>query len=207
MKFSESLSDLHVSEVTYQWLRLGLVNRRTYGGCFGMMSKKSAAAHGLQVIRNTNSHAVPFCNNDQRAKAEKKRNFCALGQPHNASLSPRPNVKGSTRKRGVGPLHHPRVTHLISHPPSSLSGKFKGRGDRGLMGKRGGRMAGRGPIKKKTRKDRKSAHARNKRIEKSNGVHALLPLPVVWSTSLVSLARSSSHTLREISRTLPRVKY
>ena len=54
MKFSESLSDLHVSEVAYQWLRLGLVNRRTYSG-FGTMSKKSAAAHGLQVkilIRN-----------------------------------------------------------------------------------------------------------------------------------------------------------
>jgi hypothetical protein len=114
------------------------------------MSKKSAAvgtgAMALStteiLIRNTNSHAVPNCNNDQQSEAEKKRNFCALGQPHICKSKPEARVKGSTRKRGVGPLHHPRVTHLISHPPSSSSGEFKGRGGRGLMGKRGGRRYG-----------------------------------------------------------------
>jgi hypothetical protein len=55
-------------------------------------------------------------------------------------------------------------------------------------------MAVRGPIE--TRKDRKSAHAIKRRID---GVHTPFPSPVVWATGLVSLAKSSSHALCEIS--------
>ena len=97
-------------------------------------------------LRNTNSHAVPFCNNDQQSEGQEKEFLCSWSTAYIyiyiCKSKPEARVKGSTRKRGVGPLHHPRVTHLISYPPSSSSGKFGGQGGRGSMGKRGGRRYG-----------------------------------------------------------------
>ena len=97
---------------------------------------------GRVDLRNTNSHAVPFCNNDQQSEGQEKEFLCSWSTAYICKSKPEALVKGSTRKRGVGPLHHPRVTHLISHPPSSSSGKFGGQGGRGSMGKRGGRHYG-----------------------------------------------------------------
>ena len=56
-------------------------------------------------------------------------------------------------------------------------------------------MAACGPIE--AQKDRKSAHAIKKRIEKSNDVHASLPSPVVWATGLVSRKNLLPYVVRD----------
>ena len=107
-------------------------------------------------------------NHGQQERIRGRNGISVLLVNHRAVLSPRPNVKGSTRKRGPGPPHHPRVTHLVSHPSSSLSGEV-GRGLHGRTG-RATSWAARGPIR--PHKDRKSARAITEEIEKSNDVHA-----------------------------------
>ena len=72
----------------------------------------------------------------QQERIRGRKGISMLLVDRRAVLSPRPNVKGSTRKRGPGPPHHPRVTHLVSHPSSSLSGEVQGAG-RGLHGRTG----------------------------------------------------------------------
>ena len=76
-------------------------------------------------------------------------------------------------------------------------GKSKERGGRGLMGKRGGRRSGGVWTCRSSKKNRKSAHAIKKRIEKSNGVHASLLSPVVWETGLVSRKNLLPYIVRD----------
>ena len=143
-----------------------------------------------------------------KCKGREENKFLSSWSTAYASLSLRPASSEAQGKEGSpSPGHAPCSTiiiNLVSHPPSSLSGRSKGQGSCGLMGK-WGRQHYDGVWTYQNSKGRKSARTINRRMEKLNGVHASLPSPVVWATSLVSLVRSSSHTLHKISRTWPKV--
>jgi hypothetical protein len=137
-------------------------------------------------------------NNGQQERIRGRKGISVLLVDRRAVLSPRPNVKGSTRKRGPGPPHHPRVTHLVSHPSSSSSREVQAVG-RGLDGRTGRATswAARGPIR--PHKDRKLARAinrRNREIKRCPHLpHPRQPL----GRPAYFLAKSSSQTLSEIS--------
>ena len=81
--------------------------------------------------------SVSCLNDGEQERIRGRKGVSVLLVNRRAVLSPRPNVKGNTRKRGPRPPHHPRVTPLVSHPASSLSGEVHvvGRGLHGRMGR------------------------------------------------------------------------
>jgi hypothetical protein len=69
------------------------------------MSKKSAAVGtGAMALSTTvvtrNSHAVPFCNNDQQSEGREEKEFLCSWSTAYASLSPRPASREAQGKEG-----------------------------------------------------------------------------------------------------------
>lgn len=73
----------------------------------------------------------------------RERKFRAFGQPHTQS-KPRAHGKGSTRKRGLPPLHHPPgdAPCFPFHHHHPVAFQRKGGLDPTAQGKRGGRRGG-----------------------------------------------------------------
>ena len=155
------------------------------------MSKKSAAVGtGAMALRPLVDMVKPACGCRVRAEVEclakkyefprspastivsknesKKKRFRALGQLHRQS-KPGARDKGSTRRRGPGPLPPPRDAPFPIHHYHYPGGRswLDGRTGRATL------WAACGPIK--PHKKSKSAHAMNRRKEKSNDIRASPP--------------------------------
>ena len=91
---------------------------------------------GRVNLRNINSHAVPFCNNDQQSEGQEKEVLCSWSTAYICKSKPEARVKGSTRKRG-GRTSSPSSGDAPYFPSTIIIREVRGAGRSWLDGQTG----------------------------------------------------------------------